>query len=189
MNPDPRDMAAVLAWRKQERGRLIAARLAMSAEDRTARTRLIATELDRRLSSNGGVMVSAYWPIRGEPDLRAWMQAACGRGLRIALPVAVALGRPLLFREWRPGAAMARGLWNIPHPADGTDVVPDVVLAPLVGFDAARYRLGYGGGFFDRTLAKLGAAPQVLGVGYAESAITTIYPQPFDIPMSAIVAA
>jgi len=115
------------------------------------------------------------------------MHAACERGLRIALPVAVALRQPLRFREWRPGSTMARGLWNIPHPADGTEVVPDVLLAPVVGFDAANYRLGYGGGFFDRTLAQLGGAPLVFGVGYPEAAIPTIYPQAHDIPMRAIV--
>ena len=184
---DPRDAIAVQDWRKRERERLIAARLALDPEYRAAQSQAIARELDRRIPSRAGTIVSAYWPIRGEHDLRPWMHSAAARGLRIALPVALALRQPLVFREWRPGAAMTRGLWNIPHPADGAEVVPEVLLAPLVGYDAQGYRLGYGGGFFDRTLAQLAGAPLVLGVGYPFAAIPTIHPQPHDIAMSAIV--
>jgi len=128
-----------------------------------------------------------YWPIRSEPDLRAWMQARCERGTRIALPVAVAHGQPLTFREWQPGARLAHGLWRIPYPAEGQEVTPTVVLAPVVGFDRQGYRLGYGGGFFDRTLAVLRPKPLVLGLGYPCTAIATIFPQPHDIPMDRIV--
>jgi len=109
------------------------------------------------------------------------------RGVRVALPVALALGQPLVFREWQPNARMARGLWKIPYPAEGADVVPSVVIAPLVGFDKQCFRLGYGGGFFDRTLAGFEAAPLVIGVGYASALIATIFPQPHDIPMDWIV--
>ncbi|MBV8783494.1 MAG: 5-formyltetrahydrofolate cyclo-ligase, partial [Gammaproteobacteria bacterium] len=97
------------------------------------------------------------------------------------------LAQPLTFREWWPGARMARGLWNIPHPAEGAEVLPTVVLAPLVGFDPACYRLGYGGGFFDRTLAALVHRPQVIGLGYPQLRIPTIYPQWHDIPMNRIL--
>lgn len=82
---------------------------------------------------------------------------------------------------------MERGVWNIPAPADGEVLTPDVVLAPLVGFDPDGYRLGYGGGFFDRTLAALSPQPRAIGVGQAVAAIPTIHPQPQDIPMDAIV--
>ena len=82
---------------------------------------------------------------------------------------------------------MARGLWRIPYPADGAEVVPTVILAPVVGFDAACYRLGYGGGFFDRTLARMTGKPLVIGLGYPGALIPTIFPQPHDIPMSWIV--
>ena len=184
---DPDDAAAVASWRKLERERLITARLALSADYRAAQAQAIARELDRQIPAGAATVVSVYWPIRGEPDLRPWMQAACERGLRIALPVAVAPRQPLQFRAWRPGTAMARGLWNIPHPADGAELVPTVVLAPVVGFDTASYRLGYGGGFFDRTLAQLVPLPLVIGVGYPEAAIATIYPQLHDIPMHSIV--
>ncbi len=105
----------------------------------------------------------------------------------MALPVAVALGHPLAFREWHPQARLARGLWKIPYPADGAEVIPNVTIAPLVGFDGACYRLGYGGGFFDRTLANLNPRPLAIGVGYPGAALTTIFPQPHDVPMDWIV--
>jgi 5,10-methenyltetrahydrofolate synthetase len=184
---DPHDAAAVASWRKLERERLIATRLALPAEYRAVQALAISRELDRQIPVIAGTIVSVYWPIRGEPDLRPWMQAACARGLHIALPVAVAPRQPLQFREWHPDAAMARGRWNIPYPAEGAELVPTIVLAPVVGYDRAGYRLGYGGGFFDRTLAQLGPVPVVIGIGYPEAAIATIYPQPHDIPMQRIV--
>jgi 5-formyltetrahydrofolate cyclo-ligase len=131
--------------------------------------------------------VSVYWPFRGEPDLRPWITAIWSKGVRIALPVVVAKGQPLVFREWRPDARLERGVWNIPFPAEGAAVVPTVVIAPLVGFDPAGYRLGYGGGFFDRTLAALDPKPLAIGVGHPVGALATIYPQPHDIPMNWIV--
>jgi 5,10-methenyltetrahydrofolate synthetase len=108
--------------------------------------------------------------------------------VRVALPVATALGQPLVFREWRPHARLARGLWNIPYPADGAEVMPSVVIAPLVGFDADCFRLGYGDGFFDRTLATLSPKPLAIGVGYPSAALSTIYPQPYDVAMDWVVA-
>jgi 5,10-methenyltetrahydrofolate synthetase len=184
---DARQARDVARWRKAERERLIELRSALSPEERARRTAAIANALDALIGTHADALVSLYWPIRAEPDLRPWMRAACARGLRVALPVAIALGQPMTFREWQPGAAMARGLWKIPHPADGPDVVPTHVIAPLVGFDAACYRLGYGGGFFDRTLAAMEHKPTVIGVGYRELKIATVFPQPHDIPMDWIV--
>ena len=184
---DPVQAADVARWRKAERERLIEARQALPADYRAAQTLAITSDLDRIVAAGPDTIVSAYWPIRGEPDLRPWMRARWEQGARLALPVALALGQPLQFREWRPDAPLARGLWKIPYPADGAEVVPTVVLAPVVGFDAACYRLGYGGGFFDRTFAALGRKPLVIGLGYADASIATIFPQPHDIPMDWIV--
>jgi 5-formyltetrahydrofolate cyclo-ligase len=170
-----------------ERERLIAARLALPAQFRATQSAAIADDLNRLIPSDRSAIISVYWPIRAEPDLRPWMRAMQEQGVRIALPVAVALRQPLGFREWRAKGPLARGLWNIPYPADGIEVVPTVILAPLVGFDAACYRLGYGGGFFDRTLAGLTDKPLVIGLGYPDSMIRTIFPQPHDIPMDWIV--
>jgi 5-formyltetrahydrofolate cyclo-ligase len=184
---DPQQARDVARWRKAERERLLAARLALSAQFRASQTAAIAAELDLLIPTHEPHIVSVYWPIRGEPDLRTWMQVRSERGTRIALPVALAHGQPLIFREWRPGARLAHGLWRIPYPAEGPEVMPTVVLAPVVGFDRQSYRLGYGGGFFDRTLAVLRPRPLVIGLGYPGSAIHTIFPQPHDIPMDRIV--
>jgi 5-formyltetrahydrofolate cyclo-ligase len=184
---EPGQVRDVIRWRKAERERLIGARLELTAHYRAAQTSAIATDLNQLILSAAGTTVSVYWPIKAEPDLRPWMHAMSQRGVHIALPVAVALGQPLRFREWRPNAPMARGLWKIPYPADGAEVVPSVVIAPLVGFDKDCFRLGYGGGFFDRTLAGFDATPRVIGVGYAGALIATIFPQPHDIPMDWIV--
>ena len=88
---------------------------------------------------------------------------------------------------WKPGDRLVPGVWNIPIPADGAEASPDVVIAPVVGFDSACYRLGYGGGFFDRTLASLPHRPLAIGVGYDATSVSTIYPLPHDVPMEAIV--
>jgi len=184
---DAQQASDVARWRKAERSRLIALRCALPAEDRALHTAAIVRELDAMISARSNEIVSVYWPIRGEPDLRSWMRAASLRGLRIALPVAVELGQLMTFREWRPDAAMARGLWKIPYPATGPEVSPTTVLAPLVGFDSTCYRLGYGGGFFDRTLAAMGRKPVVIGLGYPQLRIATIFPQRHDIPMDWIV--
>jgi 5-formyltetrahydrofolate cyclo-ligase len=184
---DQQQSCDVARWRKAERERLLGARLKLSAEYRAEQTLAIGNDLDRLVCPAAGAIVSAYWPIRAEPDLRPWMRAKWEQGIRIALPVALALGQPLVFREWRPDAPLARGLWKIPYPADGAEVIPTVVLAPVIGFDAACYRLGYGGGFFDRTLARMTEKPLAIGLGYRDAAIRTIFPQPHDIPMDWMV--
>jgi 5-formyltetrahydrofolate cyclo-ligase len=185
---DPRQVRDVARWRKVERQRLIALRCALAETDRAARTAEIARRLDELIVAGSSRIVSAYWPIRAEPDLRGWMRAACARGVRLALPVAVELGQPLTFREWQPDMPMARGLWRIPYPAAGREVAPTTVIAPLVGFDTGCFRLGYGGGFFDRTLAAMLHKPVAIGVGYPQLRIPTIFPQSHDIPMDWIVS-
>jgi 5-formyltetrahydrofolate cyclo-ligase len=177
----------VKRWRQSERQRLIAARLAIPAEDRRRHAARIADALDRLLDDVSGRVVTAYWPFRGEPDLLDWLDALRARGATCALPVVTAPQTPLIFRQWQRGAAVTPGIWNIPVPVEDRQVVPDVVIAPLVGFDPEGYRLGHGGGFFDRTLASLVRRPRVVGVGYARLALPTIHPQPHDIPMDFIV--
>lgn len=184
---DPQQRRDVARFRRAERGRLIAARIALGAATRATLSARIAAHLDTLLGNLRDVAVSARMPFRGEPDLRAWMASATARGAITALPVAEAHGRPLEFCRWRPGEALRPGLGDILVPAAGGAVIPSVVLAPLVGFDQAHYRLGYGGGFFDRTLAALSPRPRAIGVGFALSRMPTIFPQPHDIPMTAIV--
>ena len=174
-------------WRKAERKRLIDARMALHAAERETMDAAIRARLEGLIGRPEGRTISAYWPFRAEQDLRPLLRALRDAGARIALPVVVAKGQPLIFREWRAGARLARGVWNIPYPEDGEEVVPDLAIAPVVGFDARCFRLGYGGGFFDRTLAALANRPACIGVGYSMQQMATIHPQPHDIAMAAIV--
>jgi 5,10-methenyltetrahydrofolate synthetase len=175
------------SWRAAERRRLIAARLAMPPAERRRLARRIGAALDEWLADVAGLVIAAYWPIRGEPDLRPWLESVRARGAHCALPVVVAANAPLEFRSWRPGARLARGVWNIPVPADGLPVAPQLLIVPVVGFDAGGYRLGYGGGFYDRTLAAATPRPFAVGVGASMAALSSIDPQPHDVPMDAIV--
>ena len=184
---DGRAARDVARWRKAERERLIQARRALDVATRRAAAIAIAQWLDTALGDLRGRTVGCYWPIRGEPDLRPWIAAAAERGAVCALPVVVRLGLPLLFHRWRPGERLVPGHWNIPVPAEPVSAVPDLVIAPLVGFDAGCYRLGYGGGFFDRTLAGLRGQVQAVGVGYAAAHLATIFPQWHDVPMDLLV--
>nr|WP_298099984.1 5-formyltetrahydrofolate cyclo-ligase [uncultured Shinella sp.] len=188
--PGPLDAQAwtdVNRWRKAERERLIAERLAMPVAARLAHGDAIAARVLDEMGDVTGRIVSAYWPLRGEPDFRPFLEEVTARGGLTALPVVVEKGRPLEFHLWQTGEALSRGVWNIPIPAAPNPCRPDIVIAPVVGFDAAGYRLGYGGGFFDRTLAAMSPKPRVIGIGYSGSRIATIYPQPHDIPMDIVV--
>jgi 5,10-methenyltetrahydrofolate synthetase len=184
---DARQWADVKRWRKAERERLIATRLAIPMQDRRRYSERIAGAVDALLGDVAGRVVTVYWPFRGEPDLLGLIDSLRERGATCALPVVTAPRTPLAFRQWHRGMPVTPGVWNIPVPSDGRDVVPDVVIAPLVGFDPACYRLGHGGGFFDRTLASLVRRPRIIGVGHARLALRTIYPQPHDIAMDVIV--
>lgn len=184
---DPVAWSDIARWRKGERKRLIDDRRSVPPDERRALSDRIAEKLDKVIGGLEGRLISLYWPIRGEPDLRSWMTARIRCGAQIALPVVIRKGWPLEFRAWRPGEPLERAAWNILVPSNGPAVQPSVVIAPLVGFDAASYRLGYGGGFFDRTLAAMRRKPLVIGVGYARSRLTSIYPQPHDIPMDVII--
>lgn len=177
----------VARWRKAERQRLIEARMAMDVDQRKAGSARIAANAAQAIGGLDSKIVSFYWPFRGEPDLRDWMIEVIDHGGRVALPVVLEKAKPLEFRLWSPGEPLERGVWNILIPSRRVAVSPDVVIAPVVGFDEENYRLGYGGGFFDRTLAAAEKKPFKIGVGYAGSRIRTIYPQPHDIRMDVIV--
>ena len=188
--PGPLDLQAwtdVNRWRKAERERLIAERLAVSAEVRAGWGEAIAARVLAEIGDVTGLVVSAYWPFRGEPDFRPFMEEVAAGGGRTALPVVIEKGRPLEFHLWQAGEVLGRGVWNIPVPAEKRPFLPDIVIAPVVGYDPACYRLGYGGGFFDRTLAAMPKKPRVIGIGYGMAKLSTIYPQMHDIPMDVIV--
>ncbi len=108
-------------------------------------------------------------------------------GWQACMPVVVAENMPMAFHAWTPQTAMISDRYGIPIPAEPRELLPDVLLVPLVAFDAAGYRLGYGGGYFDRTLAQLSPAPLTIGVGYELGRVDSILPEAHDIPLDRIV--
>lgn len=175
------------AWRKAERTRLIAARAALDAPTLEGLRLRIDRHLERSFPGLASAKLAFCWPIKGEYDARHLARTLRGRGALTALPVVVAPKQPLAFREWHPGVELAVGPLDIPYPAHSPAVVPDAVLLPMNGWDPAGYRLGYGGGFFDRTLCSLLKRPVVIGVTYEMAKIDTIHPQSWDIPMDWVV--
>jgi 5,10-methenyltetrahydrofolate synthetase len=174
-------------WRKQQRAALLARRENVSEALRSQWNTRVTRRLLDGFPLLARMVVGIYWPFRGEFDPRYAMKALRDRGARAALPIVVTKAAPLQFREWWPGAPMARGVFDLPVP-DGTAIVqPQALLIPPIGFDAQGYRLGYGGGYFDRTLACLTPQPLKIGVGFELSRIPTIHPQHHDVPMDFIV--
>jgi 5-formyltetrahydrofolate cyclo-ligase len=178
--------AEVKAWRRGERERLIALRQALPAEERRRWGTQIEAQLRDLLAERPGIL-GVYWPFRAEFDPRPLIDRAVVEGRTVALPVVVDKKGPLEYRTWRPGEPLVDGVWNIPVPEKREIVTPAIVLAPLVGFDEACYRLGYGGGYFDRTLAVLAPRAFAIGIGFEVQLLETIYPQSFDVPMDLIV--
>jgi 5-formyltetrahydrofolate cyclo-ligase len=179
------DQAEVKTWRRGERERLIAARMAVPAPQRREWGERIATAVQGIVGERAGIL-GVYWPFRAEFDPRPLIDVLTVAGRAVALPVVVDRRGPLEYRSWRPGESLIAGVWDIPIPEKREVVVPAMVLAPLVGFDREGYRLGYGGGYFDRTLAALNPRPMAIGVGFGFQEIATIHPQPFDIAMDVI---
>ena len=125
--------------------------------------------------------VAAFcWPIKHEPDVRPLLASWAGTNVRAALPVVVAEKEALRFREWMPDTHLEPDRYGIPTPTAGEWLTPDLILLPLNGFDGAGYRLGYGGGYFDRTLAALSPRPLAVGVGFEINRIDSIRPAAHD---------
>ena len=146
----------------------------------------IFSRLDALLPKLDGKIVSLYWPLQGEPDPRHWLEAILLRGAICALPVVVTKGAPLSFRSWRPGERLVRGIWEFQCRRQGSMRSP-CRPAAVVGFDQGRFRLGYGGGYFDRTLAALAAKPRVMDSATRAQRSRPSTPLPHDIPMDTIV--
>jgi 5,10-methenyltetrahydrofolate synthetase len=174
-------------WRKAERDRLIAARESLAPDTLGRFRQRIDDHLWRSFPGLASARLAFCWPVRKEYDARRLTERLRERGAVTALPVVVAPRQALIFREWHPGVALASGPLGIPYPADSAAIVPTAALVPMNGWDAAGYRLGYGGGFFDRTLASLANKPVVIGVSYELAKIPTIHPQSWDVPMDWVV--
>ncbi len=149
---------------------------------------MITERLVQGFPDLAGKTIAFCWPYKGEPDVRFAIRQFRERGARAALP---AVGNPpkapLEFRLWWPGVAMQSGVLGIPVPVGTEVVIPDAAIVPMNGFDEQGYRLGYGGGYFDRTLAALKRQPLAIGVSFEALRLPTIFPQPHDIPMSFVV--
>jgi 5-formyltetrahydrofolate cyclo-ligase len=174
-------------WRKSQREALIARRVAIPEAERNEANERITAALVDAFTPPGESVVGFCWPFRNELDtrfaVRRWREA----GAYAALPEVTAPRTPLTFRLWKPGVPMRAGVYDIPVP-DGTPVVvPDVAIVPMNGFDARGYRLGYGGGFFDRTLAACERRAVAIGIAFEALRLDTIHPQPHDIPMDFVV--
>jgi 5,10-methenyltetrahydrofolate synthetase len=135
--------------------------------------------------------VGFYWPLPGEFDARdaiaQWLQGHARR--QAALPVIAVKGQALAFHAWTPSTPMRIGTHRIPEPDDTQAVLPDLLLVPCVGFDDDGYRLGYGGGYYDRTLAAWPgtAKPVTVGVAYEACRIEALAREPHDVPLDAVI--
>jgi len=181
------DASAVKAWRRLERERLLALRIGTPPSLRRDWGHQIEGRLRGLLVDRPRFTLGVYWPFQAEFDPRPLVDWLIAAGSAVALPVVVDKKGSLEYRAWQPGDPLVDGVWNIPIPEKRDIVVPQVVLAPLVGFDAQCYRLGYGGGYFDRTLAALDPRPLAIGVGFELSVLDTVHPQPHDVPMDFVV--
>src|SRR3954464_3851743 len=181
------DTTSLKTWRKTQRERLISARVRVTPAELEAWRAQIDRHLEQSFPGLANCRLAFCWPIKGEYDARRLARTLRDRGALTALPVVVAPKTPLIFREWHPGIELAVRPLAIPYPKDSAEVVPNAVLLPMNGWDAAGYRLGYGAGFFDRTLASLAKRPIVIGVTYERARLDTIHPQPWDVPVDYVV--
>ena len=173
--------------RRALRARTIAARQALTATHRAALMRHLEIHLGELVARLAPTSLGFCWPYRGEPDLRAWVTHwLAADSKRIALlPVVPHQAGPMEFRRLIPGMEMPLDPHGIPHPAEGEPIVPDLILVPCNAFDAAGYRVGYGGGYFDRTLAVMD--PVAVGLGFEFARVDDVWPQSHDRPMDWIV--
>jgi 5-formyltetrahydrofolate cyclo-ligase len=181
-------MEDLQSWRAARRAELLSARLAISATARRHGTEAMHTHLRAALPAVHGLTITYYVPFKGEPDLRPLFDEWRAAGAATALPVVVGPAQPLEFRLFWPGAPLVKGPFSLPMPQGTPQVVPQIVLMPPVGFDERGYRLGYGAGYFDRTLATMTPMPLKIGVAFEVTRMVSICPQSHDIAMDYIVS-
>ncbi|HTH94420.1 MAG TPA: 5-formyltetrahydrofolate cyclo-ligase [Rhodocyclaceae bacterium] len=176
--------------RKQLRRQCIAAREALPAVEHAALSARIAQHVSDELAQRPPGMLAFCWPFRAEFDARSLVTRLLDQGWRACLPVVddrAADPRPMRFRTWAPQTPMAPDRHGIATPQAGDFVRPDVLLLPFNAIDAQGYRLGYGAGYFDRTLATFDPKPYTLGIGFSLGVVSSVVPQAHDIPVDCIV--
>ncbi len=186
MNDKPQDKQALRKALLQQRNEL---------PDRLHRAELLLRVMRIWLVGRTDTTIGAYWPIKGEfdplPALHRWKEdgelSDAPQRRRIALPVINKQHKTMTFHSWYPGCPMEEDAYGIPKPKDTEIIVPTLLFVPCVGYSAGGYRLGYGGGFYDRTLAALLPKPFTVGLGYTQGYIDDLEPEPHDEPLDAIL--
>jgi 5-formyltetrahydrofolate cyclo-ligase len=179
-----------LAERRALRKVLVERRLALTVDQWGRLCSRVRRHLEQGFPQLSAQMVGFCWPLNNEVDLRPLIESWAGEGrtgFRALLPVVIGERRELGFRAWSVATAMVADRYGIPTPAAGDFLLPEALLLPVNGFDAAGYRLGYGGGYFDRTLASLSPRPLAIGVGFELARLESIAPEPHDQPLDAMV--
>ncbi len=167
----------------------------LNMPDRVRRADLLQRVMRIWLVGRPDTVIGAYWPIKGEfdplPALHRWKEDGELQGgpamKRIGLPVVDRVRKTLTFHAWYPGCPMQEDAYDIPKPKDTEVVVPTLLFVPCLGYGAGGYRLGYGGGFYDRTLVALRPRPFTVGLGYTHGFIEDFEPEAHDMPLDAIL--
>jgi 5,10-methenyltetrahydrofolate synthetase len=146
----------------------------------------LGARLRELVAESGRQVLAGYWAMKDEPDLEAVMARWHADGLRVALPRVVASEAPLVFTRWRPGTQLVPGPFGTLHPDDPEPVTPQLLVIPCLGFDARCFRLGYGGGYYDRTLEQLPGALTV-GVAYDCCEVRGFVPHEHDLPLDWVI--
>jgi 5-formyltetrahydrofolate cyclo-ligase len=188
----------------------------LNLPDRLARAEALQRVMRIWLFDRPDTVIGAYWPIKGEfdplPALYRWQEDALLASLgdnqapdqaapvlateslaqkqrrKIGLPVVDKVNKTLSFHAWYPGCPMEEDAYGIPKPKDTDQVVPTLLLVPCVGWGPGGYRLGYGGGFYDRTLASIAPPPVTVGLGYSMGWLPELQAEPHDVPLDAILS-
>ena len=191
MKPTSETRIAREVGRDALRKRLVEARRQMPEPQRRAANERLLDRLADHVGDTGCDLIAIYFPVRNEPQLEPLAMQWAAQGARLALPVVDATARPLRFVSWRHGDPMVPGAYGIARPAQDMTVRPTLIVIPCLGFDARGYRLGYGGGFYDRTIAALQADPSLpvrtVGVAWDEALVDDFEPLPTDLPLDAVI--
>ena len=179
--------------KKALRKLLIEQRLSMP--DRLQQADLLQRVMRIWLVGRPDVVIGAYWPIKGEfdplPALHRWKEDGelldQPQPRRIGLPVVDKVHKTMRFHAWYPGCPMEEDAYGIPKPKDTEVIVPTLLFVACVGYAPGGYRLGYGGGFYDRMLASLAPKPYTVGLGFGTSYIPDLEPEAHDIPLDAVL--
>jgi 5,10-methenyltetrahydrofolate synthetase len=180
----PADSSVVRAALRRDK---LAARLALDPQTIAALSARIESHLATLLTHRPPQRLAFCAPVRNEFDARPLVATLLAQGWRAAMPVVETTHAPMVFRDWTPASCMTVDRHGIPIPIEGAVVVPTIVLLPLLAFDARGFRLGYGGGYFDRTLALLVPRPLAIGVGFELARVADIQPQDHDQRLDAVV--